>query len=134
PANQLAVILQDCGARIVFVSNAEQLAKIRELQREYGQVERIIVMDDAAAEGDAIGWHGLLDEVRDSRPDEAAFRAEALRAQPEDVATLIYTSGTTGTPKGAMLTHDNIWSNVYGCFSTIDRKSTRLNSSHVKIS
>lgn len=119
PANQLAVILQDCGARIVFVSNAEQLAKIRELQREYGQVERIIVMDDAAAEGDAIGWHGLLDEVRDSRPDEAAFRAEALRAQPEDVATLIYTSGTTGTPKGAMLTHDNIWSNVYGCFSTI---------------
>lgn len=118
PANQLAVILRDCGATVVFVSNAEQLAKMRELQQQYGQVEHIVVMEDDAVEGDAIGWRALLDEVRASRPDEATFREEALRARPEDVATLIYTSGTTGTPKGVMLTHDNIWSNVYGCFTS----------------
>jgi len=118
PANQLAVILRDCGATIVFVSNAEQLAKMRELQREHGQVEHIIVMEDSAAEGDALGWRALLANVRESRPDEAAFREEAMRAKPDDVATLIYTSGTTGTPKGVMLTHDNLWSNVYGSFTS----------------
>ena len=118
PANQLAVILRDCGATIVFVSNAEQLAKMRELQQQYGQVEHIIVMEDAATEGDAIAWSAMLEAAHAGRPDEAAFREEALRAQPDDVATLIYTSGTTGTPKGVMLTHDNMWSNVYGCFTS----------------
>ncbi|MHB1169174.1 MAG: AMP-binding protein, partial [Longimicrobiales bacterium] len=72
PANQLAVILRDCGATTVFVSNAEQLAKMRELQQQYGQVEHIIVMEDGAAEGDAIAWSAMLEEAHAGRPDEAA--------------------------------------------------------------
>src|SRR5690606_17799573 len=122
------------GARVVFVSNAEQLAKIRELQREQGQVEHVVVMEDAAADGDGRVWRSLLEEARADRPEEATFREEALRAQPEDVATLIYTSGTTGTPKGVMLTHDNMYSNVYGCFTTFEIGSTDVNLSFLPLS
>ncbi len=134
PANQLAVILRDSGATIVFVSNAEQLAKIRQLQREHGQVEHVVVMDEGAADGEAIVWRALLEEARADQGSEEAFRAEARRAQPDDVATLIYTSGTTGTPKGVMLTHDNMHSNVYGCFTTFDIGSIDVNLSFLPLS
>ncbi|MGH7444140.1 MAG: AMP-dependent synthetase/ligase [Longimicrobiales bacterium] len=134
PANQLAAILSDCGATIVVVSNGAQLAKIRELQKEHGQVERTIVMEDDAADGDAIAWRALLEEARADRPSEEDFRQEAQRAQPEDVATLIYTSGTTGTPKGVMLTHDNMYSNVYGCFTTFEIGTSDVNLSFLPLS
>ena len=112
PAVQVAYILKDSGASLVFVSDAEQLAKAREAVAGLDHEVEIVVFDEAAAlEGGAASWSAFLARGDDASSDD--FEAEAGRAQPEDVATMIYTSGTTGTPKGVMLTHNNVASNIW---------------------
>ncbi|HVO34398.1 MAG TPA: long-chain fatty acid--CoA ligase [Gemmatimonadales bacterium] len=114
PARQLAYILNDSGAAAIFVSTAPQLAKILEIRPQLPALKHVIAMDEDAQGPDVIG---LAEIYRMGAEAEAAgegrtFRDDALTAAPDDVATIIYTSGTTGDPKGVMLTHDNIWSNV----------------------
>lgn len=115
PANQLSFIMNDAAVRAVFVSNAEQLEKIRECRKTVPSAEFVIVFDAVGALQS--GEHALaeileLGRTTAGRRDAATFRTEALGAQPDDVATIIYTSGTTGEPKGVMLTHNNVYSNV----------------------
>jgi long-chain acyl-CoA synthetase len=105
---QTAYILKDSGARIVFVSGEKQLLKVRAI-RAQTSVERIVVMDEVQAP-DATPMQGLM--LAGPKERDAKFDAEATAARPDDLATVIYTSGTTGTPKGAMLTHGNIASNL----------------------
>lgn len=112
PAAQVAYIVKDSGASLVFVSDAEQLAKAREAVAGLGREVEIVVFDEAAAlEGGAVSWPAFLARGDDAGSDD--FEAEAGQARPEDVATMIYTSGTTGTPKGVMLTHNNVASNIW---------------------
>ncbi len=105
-AEQVGAILKDSGARLLFVSNQAQLEKFLSL-RSSCAVEKVVSMD---GEGEAIPFSGLVK----SRPSgrDANFDAAAHAIAPEDLATIIYTSGTTGVPKGAMLTHGNITSNL----------------------
>lgn len=111
PPSQIEFILRDAGARGIVVSNPEQLAKIEEIAAQLPELEFIILIDGAAS-----GRVKLLSDVIAAgarvHPDEKVFRERALQAQPHDLATLIYTSGTTGHPKGVMLTHNNLFSNV----------------------
>jgi long-chain acyl-CoA synthetase len=115
PANQMAFIMNDAGVRAVFVSNAELLEKIREARKTVTTLEHIIILDDIAAAGPGErSLTSVLDLGRSptARTDDKAFRERATSVGPDDVATIIYTSGTTGHPKGVMLTHNNIHSNV----------------------
>jgi long-chain acyl-CoA synthetase len=115
PTDQIAFIVKDAATRIIFTSSAAQVAKLVEVRAEVPALDMIVVMDDVpAAELGAVvvTLRSFIEAGRADAPDEAAFRAEAGRAKPEDVATMIYTSGTTGVPKGVMLSHNNLYSNV----------------------
>jgi long-chain acyl-CoA synthetase len=104
-AEQLAPLLADSGARAIFVSTRAQYEKISSI-RASTALERIVLMDEDDAPG-AEKFSSLL-----STPPDPDFDRIAQSVEPSDLATLIYTSGTTGDPKGVMLTHGNIASNV----------------------
>jgi len=104
---QTAYILRDSGARVVFVSTEKQLAKVRAI-RDKTPVEKLVVMD-AVETAHASHMQRLL---KDSPAEHLVGSLQTPEVAPEDLATIIYTSGTTGTPKGAMLTHANLASNI----------------------
>jgi long-chain acyl-CoA synthetase len=114
---QVARLLADSGSRIVFVSTRLQYEKVAAI-RHLTQLEHIVVMDEVA-DPPAILFSTLMGgaDARAGQRD-VEFDRRAYDVQPEDLATLIYTSGTTGEPKGVMLTHGNIASNVN--YSTAD--------------
>ncbi len=107
-AEQTAYILRDSGARAIFVSNASQLQKVLSI-RDQTALEKLIVMD-ASQDAGAVGMAEMEANGR-ANPD-TALEATARAVSPDDLATIIYTSGTTGTPKGVMLTHGNMASNL----------------------
>lgn len=114
PANQIAYILRDAGAKAIFVSTSEQLAKVLEIRDQLPDLQQVIAFDDPGGAADVRHWPDVLEQGRQTiEAGEAAnFREQALQVGPDDTATLIYTSGTTGDPKGVMLTHFNLASNV----------------------
>jgi long-chain acyl-CoA synthetase len=120
PADQVGYILRDSGACVAFVSNPDQAAKIAAVRGTCPALRHVISFG-APTNGvdrslDAIETAGAAVDG-DGKRD--AFRDRALRVRPDDLATIIYTSGTTGDPKGVMLTHDNIYSNVMAGAATI---------------
>ncbi len=103
-ADQTLYLLQNSGARVIFVSTLEQLRKIQAI-REQTSLEKIVVMDDIS-EINVIPMWSLINSA--SPEEDPQFDEEAHRITPDDLATLIYTSGTTGTSKGVMLSHGNL--------------------------
>jgi long-chain acyl-CoA synthetase len=116
-----AYIIRDSGAVAAFVSTGEQAAKIAEIRGECPMLKHVIGFSDVRLPGTD---HTLLEleakgaaVLTPEREDE--FRHAALAVEPDHLATIIYTSGTTGKPKGVMLTHDNLYSNVMAAKAVI---------------
>lgn len=96
-------ILHDCGASVVFVRTAAIAAAIADMHERLPALEHVIVIE--APESDPRSMAALQ-----ARGRATPFPPRSPR--PDDVAGLVYTSGTTGWPKGVMLTHGNLTSNV----------------------
>ncbi|MCW3461998.1 AMP-dependent synthetase/ligase [Chitinophaga nivalis] len=108
--HELAYVLNDAAARLLFVSDKELLEKILAMRDKFPTIEAIFTFNKV--EG-ARHWTEIL-----SLGDTADYpKIEAIKKDisPEELVTIIYTSGTTGTPKGVMLSHHNIMSNVLAC-------------------
>ncbi|HET9039032.1 MAG TPA: long-chain fatty acid--CoA ligase [Gemmatimonadales bacterium] len=120
PARQAEYILRDSGAVGVVVSSMGQLEKVRSIRDRLPALRLVIALDADARGPDVLPFDELLACGRSARARHPDWRAHALRASPDDLATIIYTSGTTGDPKGVMLTHGNIASNVTTCVGLFD--------------
>jgi long-chain acyl-CoA synthetase len=111
---QIEYILNDAGTVAVICSNKEQLDKILEIRSHVPCLNTIIVCD--APQPLPAGVRTFREMVDTGLKLEKAnpgwFEQSRTSRRPDDLATLVYTSGTTGNPKGAMLTHGNITSNV----------------------
>jgi long-chain acyl-CoA synthetase len=108
-SDQCLFVLQNSEARVAFVSTRKQYEKIAAL-REQSTLEYVVLMDDAPEIADAVPMQSFLRNA--PQGDDPELHSIAELVEPDDLATLIYTSGTTGTPKGVMLTHGNIASNL----------------------
>ena len=115
--DNVAYILKDAGVKLLLLENRElwkQLEAVREEWEGCG-LQRILVLNgiDAADRNDA-----RLAAVEDWLPEAGAQEMETM-GKPDELATIIYTSGTTGKPKGVMLSHLNILSDVHDSLRTL---------------
>ena len=121
PAEQMVHILNDSASATIFVSTPEQAAKIARIRPDVPSLRCVISFCTPAPAGCDVTLDDFMQRgaAVDTPERGAAWQQAALATQPDDLATLVYTSGTTGLPKGVMLTHDNLYSNVHGALPVL---------------
>jgi long-chain acyl-CoA synthetase len=135
--SQVAYILENSGAKLVFAADGEQTAKALEASEHAGLEITVVSFDPPGIDDQrVVPWSAFLARGREFLGDEPmmAFVARARQVQPDDLATLIYTSGTTGDPKGVMLTHDNLHSNVTASSRVLEVKAGDVTLSFLPLS
>ncbi len=110
-------IVRDCEAALLVVSTRAVLDRAEVPGSAIPSVRRVIVLHEEPAGFDSrlMSYSTLMGEVRD---------APAPLVSPDEVATIIYTSGTTGTPKGVVLSHANVASNVTAVHEALGVRSS----------
>jgi long-chain acyl-CoA synthetase len=122
-ASQVGYVLAHSGARMCFVENLDQLAKVLLRRNDLPALERVIVMEDVSGLDD-----GFIVSLAQLRAAGAASPHDPSRGLDDlakeiagaDLATLVYTSGTTGPPKGTMITHANVMATMRSLTSLVD--------------
>ena len=101
-------IIQDCGAKIIFVGSNEIYEKIKGLDQEVDCLQEIYSFDQIE---NVTNWQDIIDKGT-KNPNSEKLKTIQKTIQNNDLFTLIYTSGTTGNPKGVMLSHSNVISQI----------------------
>ena len=125
---QIRYILENSGAKMLFVSGKKLFKHAEEAIRSVEQLEKLVFFDeDGGLEGEARALTlAKIEEqgIEQDKIDPKAFEQALAAIEPGDLATIIYTSGTTGEPKGVMLTHENFVSNVVAISGGLPIRST----------
>ena len=139
-AGQVRYILDDSAAAIAVVSTRLQLEKIQEVRHLLPALQAVVVMDQAAA-GQSPSVVSLAEvaerghaRMRTEWGVGKQFRDTARAVPPDQLATIIYTSGTTGEPKGVMLSHAALVSNLLAAARVLDVSETDVGLSFLPLS
>jgi long-chain acyl-CoA synthetase len=109
-ASDYEFVFTDAHIKVCFISGEDLCERVGPLREKLSFLEHLYSFDEISF---CENWSKVLNMASDEQNDELKNRMDAVK--PEDLVSLIYTSGTTGNPKGVMLTHNNIMSNVLAC-------------------
>jgi len=126
--SELEFILQDAQVKVIFVNDKKLAEKVNVMRTNLPDLQEIFSFDKTE---NIKHWKDILSEDADCL---LKLKQVSAQIQYEDLATIIYTSGTTGKPKGVMLSHKNIVSNVIGsmpCFPPGNRALSFLPMNHI---
>ncbi|HET6648615.1 MAG TPA: long-chain fatty acid--CoA ligase [Candidatus Limnocylindria bacterium] len=134
-AGQAAFVINNVSARLIFVENAQQAAKIESIRAECPTLEHVVAFEPS---GKLPAGTLTLDDVMARADTHAANRLEwqdAWKAIDRDhIATVIHTSGTTANPKGAVLSHGNVLFNYEAANQVVDFYETDIFLSFLPLS
>jgi long-chain acyl-CoA synthetase len=119
---QTQFILKNCGARWVFCSTNDQLSKVLAHWHELPELEAAVLLNGEPKlhDGHEVRkWKEILALGASLESRRSEVRGWARERKPGELLTIIYTSGTTGDPKGAMLSHDNVVSNIHAVLNVL---------------
>jgi long-chain acyl-CoA synthetase len=133
-AKQAEYIVKDSGSKLIFVGTEEHMLRMLEVRDNLPDLKKIVTMDNTTSpHPDVITFEDMLKlGEKNANPDVFFERLEAVRK--DDLATIIYTSGTTGDPKGVMLVHWNLMSNVQTASSLMEVDDTDICLSFLPLS
>ena len=106
---QMGYILNNSGSKAILMSTRDQYEKL--VKSGATTIDHVAVWDDGTFDN-AENYSDIMKRAPELEEHDATFDALVKQAKPEDMASIIYTSGTTGDPKGVVLTHDNLASNL----------------------
>lgn len=129
-SDDLLYILNDCEAQILIVENRHMLKNFLAIREKCPTVQRVITIENVSVdEFPTQSFEQLINSRNLTDQDRVAFEQSCNDTKFTDTATLIYTSGTTGSPKGVVLTHMQIISEVGEAFPAMTATASDVNLS-----